>query len=978
MTVFTIPPDAPFLRRLATGIFSGVFAPAPLPEELPFWTIYLPTRRAVPLFVDALQAESRNPALLLPQIRAIGDVEDEIDDPGIETPEPIAAMGRDFILMGLVSQWAQENPQSALAQEIGANPGRTLDLAESLGKLADSLDTGETTLDALPGLIDLELSSHRELFIGFLDLLHKSLPSALLRIGRVNAARLRSARIDRITDMMKAHAPHFPVIAAGSTGTIPATARLLTAVSGLRNGAVVLPGLDQGLDEAGWTAIDDTHPQAAMKALLPRMGITRGDVQSLSPAAARTWLASEIMRPTAAAEQWKAVIDGSAAAIAEGVAGVELVEAPARRLEAAAIALILRNALEEPARNAALITPDRDLARQVKAELLRWHIVVDDTAGEPLLRAPQGAFIAALADLLRGNDGAVELAAFFAQPLLASDPRAARHFEIAVMRGGFLRGGTSGLAASARDAHGARGNDDHVHGAVRRLSDDDWLGILEFARGMEAAFNAGGATHLARLQGLIAALADPELFWSGPAGAEMAKLFAEIEENSTYLPDQSLAAFLDLLLHLIARRPVRAIRDAHPRLKIYGLLEARLIEADWIVLGGLNEGVWPGQPDGGPWLNRPMRKDLGMQMPERQIGLTAHDFAQAFAGGGRVFLTWSRRLRDAPALASRWVLRLKMLLAGADAARPPSPWAGWAAALDDAGLPTPAPMPRPSPPLSARPRQFSVTEIEKLKRDPYGIYAAKVLRLRPMDPLRQGADAALRGEMIHDVLNRFAARYPRAFPANGHAELVAIGRAVFGPYMGEPDVAGFWWPRFERIAAWFADYDLLLRDNVEAIHSEVRGQLDLPVNGETYRLTARADRIDCLDDGSARLIDYKTGTVPSARQVTLGLAPQLTLQAAMLARGAFAGIEAQEVDAALYIKLSGAAEQGKETAYQKSDLGELPTEHLNGLIGLLASYANAAQPYVPRALMEKDKGYSDYDHLSRYAEWAREGGSDGD
>jgi ATP-dependent helicase/nuclease subunit B len=973
MTVYTIPPNAPFLRTLARQIFAGAFG-TPDAAELPFWTIYLPTRRAVPLFEDALLAESRNPALLLPQIRAIGDAEEDIDDPGIETPEPIATLGRSFILMDLIGGWQRENPQEPLAQEIAASPGRALDLAESLGTLADSLETGETTLDALPKLLDLELSRHREAIIGFLAILQQRLPARLERIGRAGPAWLRSRRIDRIAAKLEAAPPGFPVIAAGSTGTIPATARLLAAISALPNGAVVLPGLDQAMDEASWAVADDTHPQAAMKSLAAAMGVLRSDAQPLTDRSPRAWLAGEIMRPSGSAEGWSDVIRNRRADIAEGVDGVELVEAPQRRMEAAAIALVLRAALEDPARTAALITPDRDLARRVKNELQRWSIVADDTAGEPLIRSPQGSFIAALAAVLRGDSSAVELAALFAHPLLKTGRAALRHFEMAVMRGGHLRGGVYGLVESARAAQDGREPASHFHPAIRRLDEAQWQAIHEAAAAIEAAFRIEADGHLARIRAMVAALCDEPAFYAGEAGAEFSKLMAEFEENAEHLPAQTLPDFLDIFLNALRRRPLRSSRDAHPRLKIYGLLEARLVQADWIVLGGLNEGVWPGQPDPGPWLNRPMRKDLDMQLPERQIGLTAHDFAQAFAGGSRVFLTWSKRVDDAPALPSRWVLRLKMLLAGAGVALPTAPWMGWAEAMDEAPVAAPAGMPKPCPPLSARPRQFSVTDVEKLIRDPYGIYARKVLRLQKMDPLRQGADAALRGQMIHEVLNRFARRYPAAFPENGREELLAMGREVFQPFMAEPDVAGFWWPRFERIAEWFADYDRLLRDNVEAIHSEVMGELELPVEGEAYRLTARADRIDVLDDGSARIIDYKTGSVPSATQVNAGLAPQLTLEAAMLARGAFEGVEAAEIDAALYIKLSGAKVQGKETIYQKSELGALPEEHLSGFVRLLAGYSNPAQPYIPRALMEKEKGRSDYDHLSRFDEWAREGG----
>ena len=278
----------------------------------------------------------------------------------------------------------------------------------------------------------------------------------------------------------------------------------------------------------------------------------------------------------------------------------------------------------------------------------------------------------------------------------------------------------------------------------------------------------------------------------------LARFVGDLREAAPLFGAIEPARFADFLETLLAGVPFRPAHGGHPRLAILGTLEARLVSADRVVLGGLVEGVWPGEVRDDPWLSRPMRERVGLSPPERQIGLAAHDFAQALAGP-EVILTRARKIDGTPTLPARWLSRLEALL-GADArwqatlAHDAVAWDREIAGAGEAGR-TLVP-PHPTPPVEARPSKLYVTSVEKWLRDPYWIYARYCLGLEPLKPIDADVDALERGNLFHAALETFANGFPGTLPRDAEMHLVEIGRKLFAPYMARPAVAAFWWPRF--------------------------------------------------------------------------------------------------------------------------------------------------------------------------------------
>ena len=993
--LFNIPPDVPFLKALARAILQGDFpvqgmAP-PGPFDLPQWTIYLPTRRAARALTQAFLEQQAKGARLLPRIRSFGDMDEEelaFAEPwpgaGLaELPPAISNLERQFLLARLIHEWAASHPASELAQSLLQAPGTALSMAQSLGRLFDNFEMEELSLEALAQLAGPEYPEHREALLSLLDILRLKLPQQLDGLGLMGQAARRSAMIRAEAERLKAKPPQSPVIAAGSTGSIPATAELLQVISRLPKGCVILPGLDMGLDDKAWQLLErvdqQQHPQWGLSQLLRRLGADREDVQMLPHLERRTsgphreFLLSELMRPAEATDAWESVLRGRETDLEQGLTGIHFMLPNDSRQEALSIAILMRSVLEKPQRTAALITPDRNLARRVKAELSRWQIELDDTAGEPLARSAQASFMRMLLEAAAQPLNPQALMSLLRHPFTKC--AAASSLEL-ILRGHQVPETLSQLGAFIAHHQDQAKQNHHLAIPLQRLETSDWQEAIKQAERISQALaplsqKAEGQFSLtqwldAHIEAANTITVDPSP-WQDEAGEALTNLLQEFRQAQNSAPALSHADYLGLFASAIAATPMRTLIPSHPRLAVYGLLEARLVSADVMILGGLNENIWPEEAEIDPWLSRPMKRELGLMLPERRLGLTAHDFVQGFSGE-EIYLSAAQKRDGTPAVISRWLLRLEALFkaAGKPEAFTPNPyWPGMALGLDVPQITAPCEIPMPRPALHLRPQRISVTQAEQLINDPYAYYARHILHLEPLKPLGPGDGAAEKGNLWHDILEKFTALSQGALGQSALPKLLQIAEQAYQQSAANMNIHAFWWPQFIRVAKWFIEQETLLRENITHQFCETKAQIDFPLAGKNFTLTAKADRLDILPGQSARILDYKTGTPPNRNDMENGKAPQLPLEAYLASQAGFAEIGSIKAIELAVMKLSGGYPAGDLKQFA-SDVEALAEANFKGLCGLLAAYQQIEQAYLPLA---EDKKREDYDHLARYAEW---------
>ncbi|WP_375393289.1 PD-(D/E)XK nuclease family protein, partial [uncultured Sphingomonas sp.] len=859
LRLFTIPTHRAFADALVAGLRRRA---GDDPLALARATVLLPNDRAARAVTDAFVRASGG-GLLLPRLVALGDPEagEAIGaalDPADEEPIPPA-----------IDPYRRRLTLARLVEEERRAAGQPVDAAEAVrlaGELARTLD--QLLAEGVPParLRGLELaetlSEHWARALSSFSVVLDRWPVELARLGRIDAADRRARLLDRVAARWRATPPEGLVCAAGVTDAAPAVARLLRRVAELPLGLVVFAGLDLAMPDEEWDALGpfppderrraiETHPQFHLKLLLDQIGTGRGEVamwgegsdRDADPARARA--IANALAPAAFTGKWTTL-----PATERRLGGVEAAELATPAEEAQAIALRLREALETPGRTAALVTPDRALARRVAVHLGRWRIAIDDSAGRPLATLPPGTLLLALAEAAAQRWSPLALLALLKHPLArAGDDRLAWLDGVRALdrrlRGPRPPAGLAGIA-----------------GALGERLDAFWVEVEVLLAPVERAFAQGPQP----LAGLIACLREAaaalcgEALWAGPAGRATAEFLASLEAEAehgpaTVAPD-GLAPLLRVLLDEVAVRPPQG---GHPRLAIYGLIEARLQSADLMILGGLNEGAWPGRPAPDPWLAPPIRVALGLPGLERRIGVASHDFAQGL-GAPEVLITRARRDASAPTLASRLWLRLEAM-AGPGFRRARA-LEGWARALDAAAEHLPANRPAPLPPAALRPKEISVTEVDRLKADPFAFYARRVLGLRALDAVDADPTPAWRGDKVHAILEAWW-REDRCAPA----ALMPRARAMLADAAFHPLLRALWQPRLEEAIGWIAatvaDHAAEGREVVSA-----EGQGEIAIAG--VRLRGRYDRIDRCADGGLAIVDYKTGKAPSAAAVREG------------------------------------------------------------------------------------------------------------
>lgn len=1024
--VFTIAPSTPFLATLARALLDGElvpgFAPRSDPMALAGATVYLPTRRAARAFSDALLDALGTEAALLPRIVPLGEPDEDAlafveDAAPEERPIPLSMAARRLALSRLVREYAIATEQSG-QPSIATSQSAALQLADELARLFDDMTIAGLPFEALneDGFVPAELDEHWQRSLEFLRIARAAWEAHLAEQGLIDPTQRRDRLLTREAERL-AGADNEPVIAAGSTGTIPAVAHLIATIARRPTGAVVLPGLDLLLDEPSFRLIEGGkigsadaepspgHPQFGLKRLIARIGIDRADVATLGEAAAngRDALLSEAFRPAAAAELWRDRTADFDTLAARALAEFTVIEAADPREEALALAVALRETLETPDRVATLVTPDRALARRVAAELRRWSIEVDDSAGIALADCDAGRLARLAISVVAEEFAPVPLVGLLRHPAanFGTTTRAVDALEIAALRGPRPAPGADGLIRAVADtAELAVTKKLHRRDPRMKLREWEWrlaadlaasvaralAPLTAFPADTPIAFGTLVAAHRAAL-----ALLGID-FESGEAAdvRALAQAFDRLADAAEQAPPLTLRDYADAFPQLLAGEPpVRPPLERSARIRILGPLEARLLDADRVVLGGLNEGTWPREAYSDAWLNRPMRNRLRLDLPERRIGLAAHDFVQA-ASAREVIVSRAKRQGGVEMVASRFLLRLA-------AVAPPDAWAAarerggrYLRLAHDLERATPVPplrWPAPTPPAEARPRQLSVTEIETLIRDPYSIYARHVLRLEPLEEIDADPGAADRGTIVHDAFAAFVRAAPAALPDNAIELVLKAGRKAFAAIEDYPGQRAIWWPRFVRAAEWLVRREIALREDIDRVFVETNGFIEFEAGGGPFRLTARADRIDRRKDGSVAVIDYKTGTPPGLRETIIGLAPQLPLEAAIARANGFPELGPAERIAEIFVlALSGGLPPGRLVSFDPAramreaktaaellkiencdDLARVAREKTEALI---RTFADPGTPYlsVPRP---KWRGrFGRYDHLARIKEWS--------
>ncbi|NNE88938.1 MAG: double-strand break repair protein AddB [Silicimonas sp.] len=952
--IFGVPPGADFPKALVNEILA-VYKNRP-PEDLARARILVNTRRMQrrlrSLFCKA-------GPLLLPKIALVTDFDQMLS--GADLPAAVTPLRRKLEMTRLVAErieFDQHAPRSA-----------AVDLAESLAFLLDELHGEAVPPEKLSELKVEDESGYWERSLAFLRIVKTYVDQ--VSDERVDAEARRRAAVNMLIDRWQQSPPKDPVIVAGSTGSRGTTALLMKAVAKTENGAVVLPGFDFDLRQDVWNELMqarhlEDHPQYRFAAFLAKIGAARADVRQLgtAPDPDRNTLISLSLRPAKVTDQWLSEGPGLGD-LTRPTSGLALMEAAQPKEEAVAIAVALKEAIHD-GKKVALITPDGTLGRRVSAALARWNIRADESSGVPLSLTPPGRFLRHVANLINGPIRLDVLLSLLKHPYCnsGSDNRGSHILH------------TNAFEIFCRERYVAEVDRDALEQFAERADKDrvnwaTWLADLldEGHQAPAPKLNACLSHHIALAEAFAAGEnGSPDLLWQREDGEDVIAQIESFRGEADFSAPVSFPEYARLIERALMAENSRPQQGVRPDVMIWGTLEARVQGADLVILGGLNEGTWPEQPAPDPWLSRTMRRDLGLLLPERQIGLSAHDYQQAVAAK-EVILSRAKRNDEQETVPSRWLNRLVNLLKGLKENQGPEALQAMqdkgnrfilmAATLDPSELAMPAKRPAPSPPVNARPKTLSVTAVRTLVRDPYAIYAKEVLRLKPLSPLFPKADPRLKGIVFHAVMEKLFR--PGARSLTGE-QIKTVTAALLERHVPWPHVRAHWMGHLSEICDQLIAFQADWAARGEILKVEAEGMYGVP--GTRFNIKGTADRIDRARDGSLVIFDYKTGKIPTKKEIKI-FDRQLSIEAVMAEAGVFKGVPPTPVSGLHHVGIGRTPSQQSIDLEKDTDLVTIPKE----LATLLLRYDSEEQGYISRRIMEKSKFGGDYDHLARFGEW---------
>ena len=947
--IYNIPSDCSFLDVLAEA-FLNDYKDDPL--GLSDVLFLLPNRRSCQTLAEAFVRCQGLAPTMLPQMRPLADIsEDELLLTGFDLsqvlktmPPSMSSMERQMLFTKII----MSKPADYGLEKMPA--GQAASLAKELSALMDMVKEQQLSFDNLEKIVPDEYAAHWQETLKFLKIITQYWPAILNDSGKIDDAERRNLLMQAQINLWQTLKPQKRIVIAGTTAAFPLMKEMVETVLDLPNGEIYLFGLDKYLSDEDWAKIDESHPQYELKLLLDCLRINRFDVTDFVPSgqSEKNNFVSEVMRPAETSDKWRYLAkDSFSSSVKEGL---HFINCQNGRLEALAIALLMRETLTFPEKTAALVTTDRTLARRVSAELQRWGIEVDDSAGVPLSLTVAGIFLRQIISVAEQNMAPVATFALMKCPLFANglSPFEARR-QVRLFEKCFWRE-----------------NDETADASIWQKTQESFEKLLSLFTHKSVPLAELLKTHLQVAEQLATTdcQAGASVLWKGEAGEGAARFMADVLEKADILGNIDPFEYRSWLEVMMGGITVRHRYGLHPRLKILGPIEARLQKFDRLIIGEVNENSWPQAVAADPWLSRPMKKDFGLPLPERAIGVQANDFSHLLSGKD-VYLTRADRVQGTPMVKSRWLMRLETVLQalGINPQTLECQWyVKWAEALDEAEKVVPVLPAAPCPPVEARPRKLSASAVENLMRDPYIIYAKYILKLYPLNELEQEMTFADYGNIVHKVLQEFNTKYPCHYPSDAKEELLRIGEKEFARNKVAVVKKAFWWPSFMKTVDWLVATEQKYREDIAQVYNEVEGSYSFEAPAGPFTLTAKADRVDIRKDGKINIIDYKTGQARSLKEIERAYAPQLPIEAMIAQNGGFEGISASEVEAMIYWQL-GKKESGVFAQAQK-----MMHDIRDKIIETISLFDFETTPYTSQPNPKYAPKYSDYEQLSRVNE----------
>lgn len=933
------------------------------------FTILLPSRRSCNELKRIFLENSSNSAIILPNIRAIGDIDyddlvlKQINKNDLENfsdfSNNTSRIKYKILLIKELLKWAKSSNKN-LFKDITIE--QASNLALELEKFLNEVNRNGLNLDDLEKIVDDEYSQHWQEVLNFLEIFGKKWNKFIKDNNVISVVDFKSRMIEFNAEYFKKNKPLNPIVIAGVSGSVKSTCEFIKSLIKYDNCYYFFKDLNKNLTEDEWKEIGVFHPQYSFKNLLDNcINCERDRVKNLefnnclivNPIIEK--ILSFSMLPYNETHKWQSKLNIKK----EDFSHISKIECNNSFEELSVISLITKHVHETSNDNVAIITSDEIFANQLAVELKNLNLDVNNAFGNKISRTEVVKFLFLILDVIKNK---YETVAFLS--LLKHD------FTLFGYNKNELNRLTLLLEDKILRGYGNLG----CEGILKKVNEFGNLELIDFIKKImetldkfkceKLNFQSVIKLHIELAENIASnsEVVGSNAFWNNSKnGDELLNFFNEvIKESESYGDIKNCDEYSYLLDYLIAENSYSDRYSIHPMVNIISPQEAKLINYDLIILTNLNDGRFPPHISTDPWMSKSMRKAFGLPDRDELIGNFAYDFTQ-FLCNKKVILTRSLKEDGVPTVKSKYLMRLETFLLCQNHLKleENNIWKEVFKKRNFAEQNIIIKRPKPKPPLDRRPRELYATKIEKLMNNPYDIYAEKILNLKKKDDFYENKIFAFFGSAVHEALENYIKNYKAAEFAKLYEKLIKYGKESFDKYFTDETSRELFFIRFSNIAEWFIEQDEAVRASGYNVYAERIEKLYM--KNIDFTIAAKIDRIEENEFGSINIIDYKTGNTPSTSDVLTAKKPQLIIEAIVL--------ENKKTDKLVYWSIKG---KGDEKIQEiDSDICELVNKGRDGIVRLITHFNVFENSYIATAFDLNDQNHyaSDYKHLSRVEEW---------
>jgi ATP-dependent helicase/nuclease subunit B len=792
-------------------------------------------------------------------------------------------------------------------------------IAKSLYQLFEDLEENQVDASQIKSIDDSNLAKHHQFTVEFFQSFYIQIKNHLIKNNLMFAGNFHNLLCSKYCEIIETQKISQNIVIAGSTGSILSSKKLIKSIKNYENGCVILYGYQKHLNA------EEIHPQYYLNELIKFLDLEKLNVPEIknlefinSPEIKKDFC-NLIFNDYKNFDNFKKTCEeiGKNNEIAEIVLNLEISCFDNEINEAKSIVNIIKEYNQKDL-EIAVICNNQNLSRILKSYLNAYQVNYNDASSQSAIYLDIIGFLLLIFEIKNNEFNSHIFLSFLKHNFFVklNNEKLIEEFEINILRDDRINLRIEGIEAKIKNSKFA----DFFNKIIENLPIDNSLNSLikAFEFFTNQNFN--------------------QILSKSIAGKEIFEFFELLKQQNFYFQNIEDLKIIFNEISYFEKSKLDSNVD------ILSPIEARLLNFDLIIVSSLNENDFP-QIDNHGWIGAKIKKDLGVNKTLKKIGQNGFDFCN-YLSNKKIILTHSKYRLGQHNVESPFITKLKTLCKILNLNIDKSQFYQRKINENLHFIPQYLAPSFGNPSENYRPKNYYITDISHLISNPYFIYVKKVLKIEELKKIDYEPSYAEFGSFIHKALEDYIKN-----PTNINFE------EIFEKYFLSKQAKLIWYPKFLKI------FENFCEDNQEFIDDENILEESIKIDLENIKISGKVDRILIDNEKNIKIIDYKTGQVPTKKDVICGLEPQLTVYALILSETLFKNSKIKELN---YWKLTRTDGSKIIKIFNNEDeISEAILATKNGLKIIFDYFSNPQNKFFATKNEEDDY----IQNLSRIKEW---------